>query len=156
VAANRSTTVTLIAVIVLAAVGATAGIVISRRSAERVTGKVTAEKTAAGTFSFSVNDCASGAAYLPGFFGVDLRSREGYALRVVDSGEGARLWLYPKPGEGGAIGISKPHCAQWDVLVDWAHLIVNRVKTVSGHVNVTCNVGGGTVAAHVDFARCAL
>jgi hypothetical protein len=145
-----------ISVAVVAVLGVTAGIVVSRRSAERVSGHVNVEKTAAGTFSFSVNDCASGQASLPGFFGVDLRSREGYVMRVVDSGERARLWLYPKPGEGGAIGISKPHCSRWDVQVDWAHLIVNRVKTVSGHVRVDCAVGAGKVAADVSFERCAL
>jgi hypothetical protein len=157
VAASRPATATLaIAVVVVAVIGATAGVVISRRSAERVSGSVNAQRTRAGTFSFSVNDCASGQAFVPGFFGVDLRSREGYVMRVVDSGEGARLWLYPKPGEGGAIGISKPPCARWDVLVDWAHLTVNRVKTVSGHVHVDCAVGDGKVAADVTFERCAL
>jgi hypothetical protein len=157
VAASRSATVTLgISMVVVAAIGAAAGVAISRRAGERVSGRVTSEATSVGSFSFSVNDCASGEAFVPGFFGADLRGEGSADLRVVDSGAGARLWLYPQASGRPALGIGKQSCTAWDVLVDWAHVTVNRVKTVSGHVHVRCAVGGGTVTADVTFERCAL
>jgi hypothetical protein len=158
VAASRSATVTLgISMVVVAALGAVGGALISRRGAEKIAGRVSATGTSLGSFSFRVDDCASGQAFVPGFFGADLRAegRAG-ALRVVDSGDGARLWLYPPASGQPALGIGKQSCSRWDVRADWAHVTVNRVKTVTGHVHVTCAVGGGQVTADVDFERCAL
>jgi len=72
----------------------------------------------------------------------------------VDSGDDAQLWLYPPGAKRGAFPIGKSDCQRWDVLVDWAHVTVNRVHTVSGHVHVTCEAHGH-VTADVDFTRCA-
>ena len=80
----------------------------------------------------------------------------GFDLRVVDSGDDAQLWLYPPGAKRGAIQIGKADCSRFDVLVDWAHVTVNRVNTVSGHLRVACTAGGGNLTADVDFVRCAL
>jgi len=111
-----------------------------RRAQEKVSGTVRAQGTPLGSFAFYVDDCASGHAFVPGFFD-------------------AQLWLFP-PGArrsagAGAIPIGKPACTRFDVLVDWAHVTVNRVNTVSGHVHATCRAGGGNVTADADFVRCA-
>ncbi|HEY7372112.1 MAG TPA: hypothetical protein VIF57_08145 [Polyangia bacterium] len=154
---NRRVTLTFgIGVVVVAVAGSLVGLMLSRRFAERVAGRVTADGTSVGTFASPVKDCASGHAFVPGFFGADLRSGTGELLRVVDSGDGARLWLYPPAPGQGPLGIGKADCSRWDVLVDWTHVTVNRVKTVSGHVRVDCAAGGGKVTADVDFERCAL
>ena len=155
--ASRRATVTLgIAVVVVAAIGAGAGVMMARRARETVGGSVHANGTSVGSFSFRPNDCASGQAFVPGFFGVDLRGEGGYSMRVLGTGDKARLWLYSQGGAHGSIAIDKPNCSRWDVGVDWAHVTVNRVKTVSGHVRVACRAGGGTVSTDVVFERCAL
>jgi hypothetical protein len=150
-------TVFAVVLIVVAAVGAGIGVLMVRHAGVKVSGSVKVEKTTIGTFSYNVNDCASGAAFVPGFFGADLRAPGGYALRVVESGDKARLWFFSQGGKQGSVAVGKEHCAKWDVFVDWAHMKVNRVSTVSGHVRVDCAVlGGGTVKADVNFERCAL
>ena len=76
---------------------------------------------------------------------------------MAESGDNARLWFYSQGGKQGSVTVGKQHCSQWDVFVDWAHMKVNRVSTVSGHVRVNCAaMGGGTVKADVTFERCAL
>jgi hypothetical protein len=144
---------------VVAAVGAVVGVWISRRAAGRASGSVKSESTSVGTFSFGVNACASGQTLAPVFFGVELRGvgpgAGAAALRVVDSGDRARLWLYPPISGTGALGIGKASCVRWDVRVDAVDATVSRAKAVSGHLRVDCNVGGGRVTADVDFARCA-
>ena len=154
--AGRAPTVSLVIVLVgLAGVGAGAGVLLARRTGEKVAGSVAADGTPVGTFSFVVSDCASGHAFVPGFFGADLRGEGGFDLRVVDSGDDAQLWLYPQGAKKGAIEIRKPDCSEWDVLVEWTNLTVNRVHTVSGHVRVACAVGGGKITASASFERCA-
>ena len=142
-----------IVLIAVAAVGATVGVTIARRAA-KISGGVQSDGASVGTFKFNPSSCASGHAFVPGFFGAELRG-SGYALRVVDSGPGARLWLYGATPTQPALGIGQPRCTEWDVRVEWANVTVNRVRAVNGHVNVTCAVGGGTVTAHVNFERCA-
>lgn len=148
------------ALVVVAGIGAAVFLIVHHVQ-ERVRGTVSAEGTAVGSFGFTVDDCASGHAFVPGFFGVDLRGQGrsggpgGFDLRVVDSGDDAQLWLYPPGAHRGAIPFSKADCARWDVLVEWAHVTVNRVNTVSGHLHATCAAGGETLAADVDFVRCA-
>jgi hypothetical protein len=127
----------------------------ARRTGEKVSGSVVADATPVGTFSFGPGDCASGQAFVPGFFGVDLRGEGGFDLRVVGSGDDAELWLYPKGVQTGAIQIHKHDCSEWDVRVEWAGVTVNRVSTVSGHVMVACAIAGGKFTAVVDFERCA-
>ena len=126
-----------------------------RRAQEKVSGTVRAKGTPVGSFAFAVDDCASGHAFVPGFFGAELRGRGGFDLRVVGSGEDAQLWLFPPGANKGAVPIANADCARFDVLVYWAHVTVNRVNTVSGHVHATCSAGGGKFAADVDFVRCA-
>jgi hypothetical protein len=150
-------TVFAVVVIVVAAVGAAIGVLMVRHTGVKVSGGVKVDKTSIGSFSYTVNDCASGAAFVPGFFGADLRAPNGYAFRVAESGDKARLWFYSQGGKQGSVTVGKEHCAKWDVFVDRAHTKVNRVSTVSGHVRVDCAVtGGGTVKADVTFERCAL
>jgi hypothetical protein len=154
----RAALVTTVVIFVFATGGL---LIFQQRAQERVTGLVRAQGTLVGSFAFAVNDCASGHAFVPGFFGVDLRgqrpgqSKAGFDLRVVGSGDDAQLWLYPPGAKSGAIPIGKADCAPWDVFVDWAHVTVNRVQTVSGHLHAACTVGGGNLTADVDFVRCA-
>lgn len=143
-----------IVLIAVAVGGSMVGVTLARRGA-KLSGGVTADGTSVGTFKFNANGCASGHGIVPGFFGAELHSASGYALRVVDTGPHARLWLYGRSPTQPALGIGQPSCTEWDVRVDWAGITVNRIKAVNGHVNVTCAVGGGTVTAHVTFERCA-
>src|SRR5262245_46985962 len=96
-----------IVLIAVAAGGAVVGVMIGRRTA-KISGDVTAERASVGTFKFNASSCASGHAFVPGFFGAELRGSGGYALRVVDSGPGARLWLYGASPTQPALGIGQP------------------------------------------------
>jgi hypothetical protein len=156
-AAPRSKVTVFAVTAVIVALGIVAGvIVLVRHVTEQVKGTVHAAGTPAGTFDFAVDDCASGHAFVPGFFGADLRGGGGrFDLRAVDSGDDAQLWLYPPGAKRGATLIARRDCSRWDVVVEWARVTVNRVYTVNGHVRVTCAVGGGTLAADVEFLRCA-
>lgn len=150
-------TVFVVVLIVVAGIGAGIAVLMARRAGMKASGRVSVDKTSIGSFAFTVNDCASGAASIPSFLGADLRAPGGYAMRVVDSGDKARLWFFSQGGKQGSVAVGKQHCSQWDVLVDWAHTKVSRVSTVSGHARVTCAaIGGGTLKADVTFERCAL
>ena len=85
-----------VGIFLAAVVGPVAGLLIARRSGETLTGRVGADGTAVGTFSFAVTECTSGQAFVPGFLGADLRGSNGYDLRVAGSGDEAQLWLYPR------------------------------------------------------------
>ena len=154
-AGRVTTTVFALLGVAIAVIGVTIGLLMARHGAMKVGGTVTAQGTSIGSFSFGVNDCASGAAFVPSFLGANLRAEGGYGLRVAGSGDTARLWVFSQGGKQGSLTIDKPSCSQWDVAVDWAHQTVNRVNTVNGHVRVTCTAGGGTVKADVRFERCA-
>jgi hypothetical protein len=155
VAGKASTTAFTVLLVVVAAVGAVVGVLMARHGGMKIGGKVTTEGTSIGSFSFTPNDCESGGASTPPFLGAVLRAEGGYALRVVESGDSARLWVYSQGGKQGALTIDKRSCSQWDVAVAWARTTVNRVNTVNGHVRVKCGVGGGKVTADVHFERCA-
>ena len=141
--------------VAIAAIGVMIGVLMARHGAMKVGGKVDVEGTSLGTFWFGANDCESGAAFVPPDLGANLRAEGGYGLRVVGSGDKARLWVFSQGGKQGALTIDKGNCSEWDVAVDWAHKTANRVSMVNGHVRVQCSVGGGTVKANVTFERCA-
>jgi hypothetical protein len=141
--------------IVVAVVGVGIGVLLMRHGAMKLSGSVSVEGTSIGSFSFRANDCSSGAASVPQYLGANLRAEGGYGLRVVESGDRARLWVFSQGGKQGALTIDKGSCSQWDVVVDWAHQTINRVNSVNGHVRVKCGVGGGKVTADVTFERCA-
>jgi hypothetical protein len=153
VARKAATVVFALIVVVVAAVGAAIGVLMARHGAVKLSGKVDVEGTSIGTFWFSPNDCVSGAAYVPTYLGANLHAAGGYGMRVVDSGDRARLWVFGQGGNG-ALTIDKSSCSQWDVAVDWAQKTANRVSTVNGHVRVKCAVGGGQVKADLLFERC--
>jgi len=141
--------------IFIALVGVGIGVLMMRHGAMKLRGGVSVEGTSIGSFSFRANDCASGAAFVPPYLGANLRAEGGSGLRVVESGDKARLWVFSQGGKQGALTIDKGSCSQWDVVVDWAHETTNRVNSVNGHVRVKCAVGGGKVTADVTFERCA-
>jgi len=149
VAGKASTTAFVILLAVIAAVGAVVGVLMARRGSMKVSGTVATDGTSIGHIWFAVNDCESGEAMEPRFFGVGLRGKDGFAMRVVDSGDNARIWLYSQGGRQGALHVGKPNCAQWDVLVD-------RANGGSGHVRIACTAGGGNVKADVSFERCGM
>ena len=148
-AGKASTTAFVILLAVIAGVGVVVGVLMARRGGMKVSGTVTSDGTSIGNIWFGVNDCESGAAMEPSFFGVGLRGKDGFAMRVVDTGDKARIWLYSQGGRQGALHLDKQHCAQWDVLVD-------RAKGGSGHVRIACAAGGGNVKADVSFERCGM
>jgi hypothetical protein len=141
--------------VAVAAVFALIAVVIVRRGMAEVHGTVSARTTPAGTFTFVVDDCASGHAFIPGFFGADLRGQQRFDLRLVGSGDDAQLWLFPPGAKRGAVSFGKAACTRWDVDNAWTNLTVNRVHTVSGHVHVSCDGPTGGLTADVDFVRCA-
>jgi len=155
VAGKVSTVVFALFGVVVAVVGLGIGLLLMRHGAMKLSGRVSVEETSIGSFSFRPNDCASGAAFVPQYLGANLRAEGGYGLRVVESGDSARLWVFSQGGRQGALTIDKGNCSQWDVAVDWAHQTINRVNTVNGHVRVKCGIGGGKVTADVTFQRCA-
>jgi hypothetical protein len=143
-----------IALVVVAVVGVAGGVILGRRSKTIVQGTVVAEGTSVGTFSFVVEHCLSGQTLQPKFFGVDLRAEGGFAVSVVGSGDGGHLRLFSQGGRQGSIVIAKHLCSQWDVRVERPPSALDRAKGMSGHVNVMCNAGGGTMKANVVFERC--
>jgi hypothetical protein len=149
VAGKASTTAFVILLAVIAAVGAGVGVLMARRGGMKVSGTVATDGTSIGTIWWAVNDCESGRAMEPSFFGVGLRGKDGFAMRVADTGDNARIWVYSQGGRQGALQLSKQNCARWDVLVD-------RAKGGSGHVRIACTAGGGTAKADVSFERCGM
>ena len=122
---------------------------------ETVKGSVRAEGTAEGSVAFAVTDCLSGHVLWPSFSGAALRGDGGLELRVAGSGDGARLSLYPKGVDHGAIQFGKNDCSRWDVDVVGGQGMVNRtVSTMDGHVRVACRAVAGSMTADVDFANC--
>jgi len=157
VARKGSITVFAVVLIVVAAVGAGIGVLMVRHAGVKVSGSVKVDKTTIGSFSYNVNDCASGWVAIGARNDCTRGAPGGYALRALDSGDKARLWFFSQGGKQGSVAVGKQHCAKWDVSVDSANAKVNRVSTVSGHVRVDCAaMGGGTLKADVTFERCAL
>ena len=147
---------TIGAIVVTVAVVAFAASLFLRGSHARVRGGVHARETNFGDVQFQVSDCVSGEAFVPGFFGVDLRDSGGHSLRVVGTGLEAQLWLNPPPGsKKPAVPFGWNDCSSFDVMVRWANVAVRRVHTATGRVHVTCGSGMGRLSADVDFARCA-
>ncbi len=138
-----------ILLVVIAGVGVVVGVLMARRGGMQASGTVAADGTSIGTIWFAVNDCESGEAMEPSFFGVGLRGKDGFAMRVANTGDNARIWVYSQGGRQGALHLDKQHCAQWDVVVD-------RAKGGSGHVRIACAAGGGNVKADVSFERCGM
>jgi hypothetical protein len=147
--------VTVGAIVVTVAVVAFAASLFLRGTHARVRGGVHARDTGFGDVQFQVSDCVSGEAFVPGFFGVELRDRGGHSLRVVGTGLEAQLWLYPPGSTKGAIPFGWNDCPSFDVKVRWAQSAVNRVHAATGRVHATCGSGMGRLSADVDFARCA-
>jgi hypothetical protein len=148
--------VTVGAIVVTAAVVALVASLLLRGTHARVRGGVHARDTSFGDFQFQVSDCVSGEAFVPGFFGVDLRDGGGHSLRVVGTGLEAQLWLSSPPGSRKEpIPFGWSECSSFDVMVRWANVAVRRVHTATGRVHVTCGSGMGRLSADVDFARCA-
>jgi len=143
-----------IALVVVAVVGVSAGVILGRRSRMKVRGNVGAEATSVGNFSFAVDRCLSGQTQAPRFFGVDLRAEGGFGLSVVGNADGARLRLFSQGGRRGSLVITKQQCAQWDVLVERYLATIDRAAGMTGHLNVTCQAGGGTLKANVVFEVC--
>jgi len=125
------------------------------RTPKDVDGTVRAEGTPVGTFTFAVTACAAGHGRSPGFFGADLLGEGGFDLRVVGSGDGARMFLYPQGAASDAIQFAKPDCTRWQVAVEWGPGTANYgMGTLVGHVRVSCSVGGGRLNADVEFKNC--
>ena len=132
-----------------------AGFVLLRGTVgEKFGGHVSVSGSVFGSFEFDVTDCDSGASYVPQFFGADVKS-ETQKLRIYGSGDDAYLALWQPQGKQ-TMEVSRQSCSRWDVLVDWAHVRVNRVDTVSGHLHVDCALPqGGKLVADAEFSRCA-
>ena len=104
---RASTARVLLLGFVAAAVVAGGTLLLFRRAAEQVSGNVQTTGTAVGSFTFRVDDCASGHAFVPGFFGANLRGGARYDLRLVGSGDDAQLWIFPPGAARGAIPFGK-------------------------------------------------
>jgi hypothetical protein len=143
-----------IALVVVAVVAVLAGVLLGRRGRMKVRGNVDAEGTSVGNFSFAVERCLSGQTQTPRFFGVDLRAEGGFGLSVLGNGDGARLRLFSQGGRRGSLVITKQQCPQWDVSVERYLSTLDRAAGMTGHLNVTCQAGGGALKANVVFERC--
>ena len=154
-AASRRAVLVLLGIVVLALTIGGGGFLLLRGAfAEQFSGQVAVSNSAFGSFSFQVTDCDSGASYTPPFFGADLKA-DGQQLRIYNSGDDASLALW-RPGTKQTMDVGRNACSRWDVLVDWAHVRVNQVATVNGHLHVTCTLpGGGALVADAEFTRCA-
>jgi len=140
-------------VIVLVAGAALTGLLVFGYARETVNGKVRAEGTSLGSFTFAVSECASGR---PPGLSVELRSNQQFELSVWGSGDGAVLSLHERGRTSGSIEIEirKQDCSHWDVLVEHADSVSNGVRLVKGHLRVGCTPGGARVTADVEFANC--
>lgn len=97
---------------------------------------------------FELDSCRSGQAF--GFSGVELRSKAGDKLRLVQTptGEGAVL-LFPS---GASTGIELGKCGPF--AVHQQNSTINDIKNVEGKATLDCAVNGHTVKGEVSFGNC--
>jgi hypothetical protein len=122
----------------------------------RVDGKVVSEGGPLGTFSAPIDECRSGAAFVPQFFGVDLKAESPVAhVQVQDSGDKATVVVGGPQGEEPHLDLTKAECSKFDVFVEWGNAEVNDVSTVEGRVHIDCApAGGGRVRVDAEFKAC--
>ncbi len=122
----------------------------------RVDGKVVAEGEPLGTFTAPLDECSSGDAFTPEFFGADLRASSPAAhVQVQGSGDGATVVVGGPRGDEPHLDLTKAECTKFDVFVEWGNAEVNDVDTVQGRVHVDCApAGGGRVRIDAEFEAC--
>jgi hypothetical protein len=97
---------------------------------------------------FELDSCRSGQVY--GFSGVELRSKTGDKLRLVQTptGEGAVVYL----PSGASTGSEMGRCGPFTVRQQ--NSSINDVKNVEGTATLDCSASGHTIKGEVAFGNC--
>ena len=147
-----------IAIIVVLALAAASGLAyfIWYMAWSRVDGRVESTGGTLGTWSASFDECRSGDAFHPSWFGVDLRAGSPTAHVQVQGGDArAKVVVSGAAGDEPYVNLTKDACATFDVFVVSGNAEVNDVDAVQGHVHVDCTAAdGGRVRVDAEFKAC--
>ncbi|MBI5489770.1 MAG: hypothetical protein HY905_20720 [Deltaproteobacteria bacterium] len=147
-----------IAIIVVVALAAASGLAyfIWYMAWSRVEGRVESTGGVLGTWSASFDECRSGDAFHPSWFGVDLRAGSPSAHVQVQGGDArAKVVVSGAAGDEPYVNLTKAGCATFDVLVESGSAEVNDVDAVQGRVHVDCTAAdGGRIRIDAEFKAC--
>lgn len=98
--------------------------------------------------TFELDSCRSGQVF--GFSGVELRSKAGQKLRLVQTptGEGA-VMLFTS---GTSVGTELGKCGPFTL--SQQNSTINNVKNVEGSATLDCSANGHSVKGAVSFSNC--
>jgi hypothetical protein len=98
--------------------------------------------------TFELDSCRSGQVY--GFSGVELRSKAGDKIRLVQTptGEGMVVLFSGGSTTGSELGRCGPFT------VNQQNSTINDIKNVEGKATLDCTVDGHTVKGEVSFGNC--
>jgi hypothetical protein len=120
----------------------------------KASGTASAKGGALGTWTSAADDCHSGHAFLPGFFGADVTTENGARIRVLAEEQGGMLLVWP-PGAKEPVPILRTMCSTLDIHVEWGSAEVNDVKTVEGRLGAACTLPDGSeFSAKLEFEAC--
>jgi len=122
----------------------------------RVDGKVVSAGGPLGTWSASFDECRSGDAFTPDFFGVDLHTASPRVHVQVQGGNAKATVVVGSPaGDEPHVDLTREVCSKFDVSVSWGNSEVNDVDTVEGTVHLDCAPpGGGHIQLDAEFKSC--
>jgi hypothetical protein len=122
----------------------------------RVDGKIVSSGGPLGSWSASFDECRSGDAFTPDFFGVDLLTASPRVHVQVQGGDAKATVVVGSPaGDEPHVDLSREVCSKFDVSVSWGNAEVNDVDTVEGAVHLDCAPsGGGRIQLDAEFKSC--
>ena len=122
----------------------------------RIDGRIESTGGTLGSWSASFEECRSGDAFHPEFFGVDLRAGSPGAHVQVQGGDSSATVVVGGPaGAGSSVDLTSADCSLFDVLVESGNAEVNDVHSVEGRLHVDCTApGGGRIKIDADFKAC--
>ncbi len=164
-------------VIVAAVFAVGVGMLIWFTAWEHLDGQVQLHGSKLGDRIYLLEDCVSGDAFLPPFFGVDiiLDAQRNERLRlykiershtVVQSGPPGSApfkkisaqWVleFQAPASlGGVYTLTADTCSRFETTLGWSKAEFNDVEAVDGRLSAECTLqDGGRIVADVSFSNC--
>lgn len=109
-----------------------------------------------GTWGGDVEDCASGEAYTPEFFGVDVFI-SGHRVRALPGKRLERKLLVFVSGkdQDSVTFLGANECPTLDIEMEWSGTEINDVDAIDGSIDAECALpDGSTLALHTKFSNC--